>query len=401
MPLKMDLAPPAAFKPSPLTAKTEGRRHLWVIRVMVTPLLLLFLLLLLLPEAILGHPQCRDSSPPFPSSSNLDLCSQFHSSGCCSPEEELALLEVYHHMEHRLIPTDWKQCKGFVQEILCARCSPLSAHIFDRGPPSSSSHDEDHFLPGMCPDFCKAFHLKCRGALWLLEPKYSPLFYSFSQEKFCDKMAIADPSYCLSNDKGMPKTPPESKKHDSSSSQESCVCLDPIVTGLANPIIARHAGDHSGGLFVGEQRGVVYAVNPVTKVKNGTPFLNISDRLILTPLYDERGLGQWRDFRLRRNGLSPKLRQQRTCVRLLQPTLGEGERVGEEEGKLRGHWDHVSRLSELRVNPAQPTAVDPDWERVILEMNHPFANHNGGEIFFLDDGYLYLCLGDGGYGGDP
>ena len=44
---------------------------------------------------------------------------------------------------------------------------------------------------------------------------------------------------------------------------------------------------------------------------------------------------------------------------------------------------------------------DPDSELVILEVPQPFGNHNGGQIAFGPDGYLYIGLGDGGAAGDP
>lgn len=39
--------------------------------------------------------------------------------------------------------------------------------------------------------------------------------------------------------------------------------------------------------------------------------------------------------------------------------------------------------------------------RVILEIDEPASNHNGGQLLFADDGYLYIFTGDGGMAGDP
>ncbi|KAK7904475.1 hypothetical protein WMY93_017082 [Mugilogobius chulae] len=45
--------------------------------------------------------------------------------------------------------------------------------------------------------------------------------------------------------------------------------------------------------------------------------------------------------------------------------------------------------------------VDHRSERVILEIDEPASNHNGGQLLFADDGYLYIFTGDGGMAGDP
>src|SRR5438552_2208984 len=51
--------------------------------------------------------------------------------------------------------------------------------------------------------------------------------------------------------------------------------------------------------------------------------------------------------------------------------------------------------------PTPPRTASAASERVILTLHQPFANHNGGEIAFGPDGYLYIGLGDGGSEGDP
>ncbi|HXF50266.1 MAG TPA: PQQ-dependent sugar dehydrogenase, partial [Dehalococcoidia bacterium] len=111
------------------------------------------------------------------------------------------------------------------------------------------------------------------------------------------------------------------------------------------------------------------------------------------------------------------------------PLSGEGEAAlfgdisgrlipnpGSEEGLLglafspsfeRDGWVYLyysagpprrSVLSRFRV---VSDAIDPASEQIILEIPQPFANHNGGQIAFGPDGYLYVALGDGGSGGDP
>jgi uncharacterized repeat protein (TIGR03806 family) len=60
----------------------------------------------------------------------------------------------------------------------------------------------------------------------------------------------------------------------------------------------------------------------------------------------------------------------------------------------------VSHVSRFRLN-GTGTALDPASEQIILSLPQPFSNHNGGQISFGPDGYLYVGFGDGGSGGDP
>lgn len=58
-------------------------------------------------------------------------------------------------------------------------------------------------------------------------------------------------------------------------------------------------------------------------------------------------------------------------------------------------------IARYTVDSGNPTQADPSSEQIILEVEQPEANHNGGQIAFGPDGYLYIGLGDGGGAGDP
>lgn len=60
-----------------------------------------------------------------------------------------------------------------------------------------------------------------------------------------------------------------------------------------------------------------------------------------------------------------------------------------------------SIISRFSTSGPRFNQADPDSERIILEVPQPFTNHNGGQIIFGPDGYLYIGLGDGGSSNDP
>lgn len=145
----------------------------------------------------------------------------------------------------------------------------------------------------------------------------------------------------------------------------------PIATGISSPTTITHAGDGSNRIFLAQQTGIIRVVSNANLL--ATPFLDISNRLVSG---GERGL----------LGLAfPPDFAAKGYFYLNYTRSGDGATV----------------VSRFFVSADNPDIADAESEQILLEVNQPFANHNGGQLAFGPDGYLYIGLGDGGSANDP
>jgi len=149
------------------------------------------------------------------------------------------------------------------------------------------------------------------------------------------------------------------------------IALENFATGLSSPVDIAHCGDER--LFVVEQAGRIRIVDP-NGVVRPTPFLDIIARV--NDGGGEQGLlGLAFDPDYANNG--------RFYVNY---TAGSG--------------NGSTRISRFVVTD-NPDVGDPDSEEILYTVTQPASNHNGGDLDFGPDGYLYVALGDGGSGNDP
>lgn len=167
--------------------------------------------------------------------------------------------------------------------------------------------------------------------------------------------------------------------------EDLLVELESIATGLDAPVGMAVANDGTNRLFILEQTGAIRIID--TQNENQllpTPFLDLSSQLVtLRPGFDERGvIGLAFHPNYSSNGLfyvfysaphpSPP------------PDDGSGN-----------FFPTRSTISEFQVS-GNPNVADPLSERILLTIDKLQFNHNGGQLAFGPDGFLYIGVGDGG-----
>ena len=140
------------------------------------------------------------------------------------------------------------------------------------------------------------------------------------------------------------------------------------------PVDFQHANDNSKRLFVVEQRGVISVFENDPKTSAKSEFISIESKV--DDSGNEEGL----------LGLAFHPDYKSNGFFYVNYTANNPNRTV---------------ISRFKVSASNPNQADPASEMILLEFDQPYSNHNGGQIAFGPDGYLYIAVGDGGSGGDP
>ena len=145
---------------------------------------------------------------------------------------------------------------------------------------------------------------------------------------------------------------------------------------FTDPVGIYHADDGTDRLFVIEQPGTIKVFHNDPSTTTVETFLNITSIVEQDPGYTEEGL----------LGLA------------FHPNFSEN---GYFYVNYTDYSPKRNVIARYTVSSANPDQADTESSLVILEVNQPYTNHNGGQLDFGSDGYLYISFGDGGSSGDP
>ncbi|XP_072950971.1 HIPL1 protein-like [Typha angustifolia] len=391
----------------------------------MTYLLLLLLLLFLLPSCY-SLPLCTDSRLPVVPKAPLTFCA-YNGSCCCNATDDAAIEKQFKSMN-----ISNSSCGSVVKSVLCAKCNPFSADLFNTEPKlrtvpilcnttlSASSSTKDS-----TKSFCTEVWDTCKNITIANSPFESPLQGSAglptssskltdiwqSENDFCAAFggSSSDKSVCFNGNSvsfNTTETSPAPKG----------MCLERIGNG-SYINMAPHP-DGSNRIFLSNQAGKIWlATVPeqgsggVLELDEANPFLDLTDVVHFDNEFGLLGIAFHPNYTT--NGrffvsYSCDKVQSTSCSGRCSCNSEMGcdpSKLGLDNGAQPCQYHSV--IAEYTAYssssmPSKAETANPSEVRRIFTMGLPYTTHHAGQILFGPaDGYLYFMMGDGGNKGDP
>ncbi|CAM0902167.1 unnamed protein product [Alopecurus aequalis] len=390
-------------------------------------LILAFLLLL---PASRAFPLCTDARAPLPLNGTLAFCGNTGATSCCDAAADAALRK-----QLDAASVSDKPCAAVLKSVLCAKCNPYSAELFDAGPNirtipflcNSTSSATSAQSKETTQDYCKLVWETCKDVTILNSPFQPPLQGGArlpsspskltdawqSEKDFCTAFGSApsDQSVCFGGNT-------VSFDATETSASPKGVCLERLDNGSDSYLNMVPHPDGSNRVFLGTQAGKIWLATVPEQGSGGTlqfdeatPFIDLTDQVHFDSAFGLMGMAFHPDFAT--NG---RFFASYNCDRTKSPSCSgrcscnsdvgcDPSKLGLDNGAQPCQYQTV--VSEYSAkgsssNISEVTSADPSEVKRIFTMGLPYTSQHGGQILFGPaDGYLYFMMGDGGQKGDP
>uniref|UniRef100_A0ACD5ZXW9 Uncharacterized protein n=1 Tax=Avena sativa TaxID=4498 RepID=A0ACD5ZXW9_AVESA len=390
----------------------------------------LAVVVLLLPAASRAFQLCTDQRAPLPLNGTLAFCG-YSGASCCDAAADAALRKQFDAASVSDAP-----CAAVLKSVLCAKCNPYSAELFDAGPNirtipflcNSTSSATSAESKETTQDYCKLVWETCKDVTILSSPFQPPLQGGArlpsapskltdawqSENDFCTSFGVvpSDRSVCFGGGNTV------SFNTAGTSASPKGVCLERIDNGSYSYLNMVPHPDGSNRVFLGTQAGKIWLATVPEQGSGGTlqfgetgPFVDLTDQVHFDSAFGLMGMAFHPDFAT--NG---RFFASYNCDRTKSPSCSgrcscnsdvdcDPSKLGPDNGARPCQYQTV--VSEFSAkgsssNVSEVTSADPSEVKRIFTMGLPYTSQHGGQILFgPTDGYLYFMMGDGGQKGDP
>lgn len=363
---------------------------------MASTLCLLFSFTLLLGRS-LGFSCVRDYEPEQPR-----FCSEFESYSCCTQKDDAEISMAFKELGFNESDALTQPCALIFKSLLCSKCNPNAHFLLNQTTKYGSS------MPKFCHGSCEGVFRQCLASSSLKENKESSLLlasFGVFAEQFCASSSHQGVCFDGKEIKTFEEEPLLRTGARQLASSSLNLCLERVHNGAVLNMVPHPASKNYA--LLADKGGLIQLVQ-VSPVGSNRKFTVVSKWLDITPRVvniNERGLlGITFHYKFLQNG---KFYVSYICdstkYRDCKGPCACNSKIGCSIGSYGASCYLNTVIAEYRVrNPAnvrsRPSVVE---SKRILTFARPFANHNGGDIFFGKDGYFYISSGDGGNQGDP